>query len=315
MSVSASQRELITETPGTAYQPRGFFTVLRDALRRPAAAIAATVIVLLILTAIFASRIAPHGPNEIDVVHTLTPPSRTHLLGTDALGRDNFSRLLYGTRIALEVALPAVLGAFLVGSILGMLAGYLGGLLDKTLVVIFDALISFPAVILGLALLTLLGPSVKSVVFVIGLSLVPYYGRLMRAQTLSERRNQYVKAERSLGASRPRVLRRHILPNILPPLLIIVAMDIPGAVAIEAGLAFLGLGVQPPTADWGVMLNDGFTDIGTSAWPVIGPITALVIMTAAFTVFGETLRDVMDPAYRPPRRGFFGRGLGRARAD
>jgi len=308
MSVSASQREFLAETPGTAYEPRGFRAVARDALRRPAAAIAAAVIVLLILVAIFAPRIAPHQSNDIDVVNTLTPPSRTHLLGTDSLGRDNFSRVLFGTRIALEVALPSVLGAFIVGAMLGMLGGYLGGLLDKVLVVIFDALISFPAVILGLALLTLLGPSVKSVVFVIGLSLVPYYGRLMRAQTLSERRNQYVKAERSLGASRTRVLRRHILPNILPPLLIIVAMDIPGAIAIEAGLAFLGIGVQPPTPDWGSMLNDGFVNVGTSVWPVVGPITALVVMTAAFTVLGEALRDVMDPAYRPLRRGFFGLG-------
>jgi peptide/nickel transport system permease protein len=257
--------------------------------------------------AFFGPLIAPHEPNDIDVIHTLTSPTREHLLGTDSLGRDNLSRLIYGTRIALEVAIPAVLGAFLIGAVLGLLGGYLGGWLDKVLVVVFDTLISFPAVILGLALLTLLGPSVKSVVFVIGLSLMPYYGRLMRAQTIAERQNQYVKAERSLGASRTRVLRRHMLPNVLPTLLIIVAMDIPGAVAIEAGLAFLGLGVQPPTADWGVMLNDGFKDIGTSPWPILGPIAALVIMTAAFTVVGESMRDAMDPSYRPPSRGFFGR--------
>ena len=211
--------------------------------------------------------------------------------------------------MALEVALPAVLGAFLVGAILGLLAGYLGGLLDKVLVIIFDAVISFPAVILGLALLSLLGPSIKSVVFVIGLSLVPYYGRLLRAQTLSERKNQYVKAERSLGVSRARVLRRHILPNVLPPLLVIVAMDIPSAVIIEAGLAFLGLGVQPPTPDWGVILNDGFVDIGTSPWEIVGPIIALIVMTTAFTVLGETMRDVLDPRQRLPRRGFTGRRL------
>ena len=148
------------------------------------------------------------------------------------------------------------------------------------LVVVFDAVVSFPAVILGLALLTLLGPSIPSVVLVIGIALVPYYGRLVRGQTLSERRNQYVKAERSLGASRGRVLLRHILPNVLPPMLIIVAMDIPGAISIEAGLAFLGLGVQPPTADWGVMLNGGFTDIGTSPWEILGPIAALILITS-----------------------------------
>ena len=136
---------------------------------------------------------------------------------------------------------------------------------------------------------------------------MPYYGRLIRAQTLSERKNQYVKAERSLGASRARVLRRHILPNVLAPLLVVVAMDIPSAVIIEAGLAFLGLGVQPPTPDWGVILNDGFVNIGTSPWEILGPIVALVIMTTAFTVLGETMRDVLDPRQQLPRRGFLGR--------
>lgn len=313
MSVQATQQVLLGEAgaPG-AYQPRGLRAIARDVARRPAGAAAATVIVLLVLVAIFAPLLAPQNPDAISVTNTLLPPSARHLLGTDSLGRDNLSRVIFGTRIALEVALPSVLGAFVVGAALGLVAGYLGGLPDKLLVIAFDSLISFPAVILGLALLSLLGPSIKSVVFVIGLSLVPYYGRLVRAQTLSERKNQYVKAERSLGASRARVLRRHVLPNVLPPLLVIVAMDIPSAVIIEAGLAFLGLGVQPPTPDWGVILNDGFVDIGTSAWVIVGPVVALVIMTTAFTVLGETMRDVLDPRQRLPRRGFPGR---RQRAD
>ena len=308
MSVQATQQVLIGEAgaPG-AYQPRGLRAVARDVARRPAGAAAAAVIVLLVLVAIFAPLLAPQNPDAISVTNSLLPPSARHLLGTDSLGRDNLSRVIFGTRIALEVALPSVLGAFAVGAVLGLIAGYLGGLPDKLLVIAFDSLISFPAVILGLALLSLLGPSIKSVIFVIGLSLVPYYGRLVRAQTLSERKNQYVKAERSLGASRTRVLRRHVLPNVLPPLLVVVAMDIPSAVVIEAGLAFLGLGVQPPTPDWGVILNDGFVDIGTSGWLIAGPIAALVIMTTAFTVLGETMRDVLDPRQRPPRRGFLGR--------
>jgi peptide/nickel transport system permease protein len=311
VSAQASQQVLLDETVGSvAYAPRGIRSLARDLIRRPAAATAMAAIVLLFVVAIFASLIAPHQPNAITVSNTLRSPSASHLLGTDSLGRDNLSRVIFGTRVALEIALPSVLGAFMIGGLLGLLAGYLGGWLDKILVVIFDALISFPAVILGLALLTLLGPSIRNVVFVIGIALVPYYGRLTRAQTLAERTNQYVKAERSLGASRFRVLRAHILPNVLPPLLIVVAMDIPGAVAIEAGLAFLGLGVQPPTADWGVMLNDGFIDIGTTPWEILGPIFALIIMTTAFTVLGEAARDVMDPRYRPPRRRWFGRGLG-----
>jgi peptide/nickel transport system permease protein len=313
VSVQATQQALLGEAATTrAYQPRGVRAFARDVARRPGGAAAAAMIVLLVLVAIFAPLLAPHNPDAISATNSLLPPSARHLLGTDSLGRDNLSRVIFGTRIALEVALPSVLGAFVVGAALGLIAGYLGGLPDKLLVIAFDSLISFPAVILGLALLSLLGPSIKSVVFVIGLSLVPYYGRLVRAQTLAERKNQYVKAERSLGASRVRVLGRHVLPNVLPPLLVIVAMDIPSAVIIEAGLAFLGLGVQPPTPDWGVILNDGFVDIGTSAWVIVGPVAALVIMTTAFTILGETMRDVLDPRQRPPRRGFQGR---RQRSD
>jgi peptide/nickel transport system permease protein len=313
VSVQATQQVLLGEAaPTRAYQPRGVRAFARDVARRPGGAAAAAMIVLLVLVAIFAPLLAPHNPDAISAANSLLPPSARHLLGTDSLGRDNLSRVIFGTRIALEVALPSVLGAFVVGAALGLIAGYLGGLPDKLLVIAFDSLISFPAVILGLALLSLLGPSIKSVIFVIGLSLVPYYGRLVRAQTLAERQNQYVKAERSLGASRVRVLGRHVLPNVLPPLLVIVAMDIPSAVIIEAGLAFLGLGVQPPTPDWGVILNDGFVDIGTSAWVIVGPVAALVIMTTAFTILGETMRDVLDPRQRPPRRGFQGR---RQRSD
>lgn len=308
MSVQATQQVLLGETEA-GYVPRGAFGFARNVLRRPVGAITASIILLMVLVAIFCPLIAPHNPDVINLANTFAPPSIHNFLGTDSLGRDNFSRVLYGTRIALEVALPSVLTAFIVGSVLGLLAGYLGGILDKVLVVVFDSLISFPAIILGLALLSLLGPSVKSVIFVIGLSLMPYYARLVRAQTLAERKNQYVKAQRSLGASRGRVLRRHILPNVVPPLLVIVSMDIPSAIIIEAGLAFLGLGVQPPTADWGVILNTGFTNIGTSPWGIVGPIAALIIMTTAFTLLGETMRDVLDPRQRLPRRRLLTRKL------
>ncbi len=309
MSVQATQQVLLGEPGAPAYEARGILGFLRDVVHRPAGAVAASLVLLLVVLAIVAPTIAPYNPDTINIGNAFAPANLHHFLGTDSLGRDNFSRVLVGTRIALEVALPSVLAAFVVGTSLGLVAGYLGGLLDKVLVVVFDSLISFPAVILGLALLSLLGPSIKSVVFVIGLSLMPYYARLMRAQTLSERKNQYVKAQRSLGASRTRVLRRHILPNVIPPLLVIVSMDIPSAIIIEAGLAFLGLGVQPPTPDWGVILNDGFTNIGTSVWEIVGPIVALIIMTTAFTVLGETMRDVLDPHQRLPKRRLFGRKL------
>ena len=309
MSVQATQQVLLGEAGVAAYEPRGMLGFFRDVVRRPAGAVATGVILSLVLVALLAPVLAPYSADAIDVAHSLTGPSLQHLLGTDSLGRDNLSRVLFGTQVALEVALPSVLGAFLVGSGLGLIAGYLGGLIDRVLVIVFDAVISFPAVILGLALLSLLGGSIPSVIFVIGLSLIPYYARLIRAQTLSERKSQYVKAERSLGASRGRVLLRHILPNVAPPLLVIIAMDIPSAIIIEAGLAFLGVGVQPPTPDWGVILVNGFVDIGTSPWEIVGPIMALIIMSTAFTVLGETMRDVLDPHQRLPRRSFFRRKL------
>jgi peptide/nickel transport system permease protein len=304
VSVEATQQVLAGDTPVAAYELRGARAFWRDVLRHPSAACAAFVLAIFVFVAIFGHLIAPHSPYAIQMGDVLANPSRDHLLGTDSLGRDNFSRLIYGARIALEVALPAVLGAFVVGGLLGTAAGYLGGPLDAVLVVIFDVLISFPVVILALALLTLLGSSLGNLDLVIGLALVPYYGRLMRAQTLAEKTNPYVKAERSLGVSRFLLLRRHILPNVLPPLLIVVAMDIPGAIAAEAGLAFLGLGLQPPTPDWGVMLSDGFNYLSASPWEMLGPLAAIIVVTTAFTVLGETMRDTLDPAKRLPRRRF-----------
>ncbi|HEY3688677.1 MAG TPA: ABC transporter permease [Streptosporangiaceae bacterium] len=282
---------------------RDLARLIRD---RPSAAAAAIVILAMIAVAVLAPLITPYDPTHIDVFTRLRGPSPGHWLGTDSLGRDNLSRTMYGTRVALGIALPSVFGGFLVGGSLGLVSGYLGGWLDRVLVVVFDALISFPAVILGLALLTLLGPSVGSVIFVIAVALVPYYGRLVRAQTLAEREVGYAKTERALGASRVRVLLRHLFPNVVPALLTVVAMDVPGAVVDEAGLAFLGLGVQAPTPDWGVMLNDGFTNIAGSPWGVVGPILALIVMTAAFLVLGESVRDALDPSRTTTgRRGLF----------
>lgn len=283
------------DSDDAGYSRRSIRHLLRSLGRNPAAVASAVILVVAVLVAVFASWIAPHDPTHIDLDTTLKGSSSGHLLGTDSLGRDNLSRLIFGSRVAFEIAITSILGAFVIGAAIGLIAGYVGGVFDKCVVVLFDAVISFPSVILGLALLTLLGPSKHSVILVIAIAMVPYYGRLARAQTIGQLRNEYVKAERALGASRRRVLFRHVMPNALAPLLVIVAIDIPGAIAIEAGLAFLGLGVQPPTPDWGVMLNDGFTVIGTSVWPIAGPIAALVLVTTAFTVLGEALRDELDP--------------------
>lgn len=225
----------------------------------------------------------------------LQGPSSAHWLGTDHLGRDLLSRIVYGSRIALGVAVPAVAIAMVGGLALGLTAGYLGGIVDNATLVLLDSMQAFPAVILALAILALLGSSLVNVIIVIGLAWIPGYARIVRAQVLSAKQNQYIEVEHSLGASQKRILFLHIMPNILAPLLILAAMDLPVVITFEAGLSFLGLGVRPPTPSWGVILSDGFNVIRQSPWPITWAGLTLIITTLGFTLFGETLRDVLDP--------------------
>jgi peptide/nickel transport system permease protein len=285
-----------------AFQPSRHSARLREVVRRPAGAFGATAVALLILAAAFPSLLAPRGPDAQEIPSRLQGPSLHHLLGTDALGRDLFSRLIFGCRIELGVALPAVSAALLAGLLLGVLAGYVGGALDNALIVVMDSLQAFPAVILALVLLALLGPSIPNVIIVIAVAFTPNYARVSRAMVLTLKNNQFVEATRSLGAGAARIVLVHVIPNIIAPLFILLAMDIPGAIATEAGLSFLGLGVQPPTASWGVMLSDGFSLVQNSAWGVIAPGVALMLATLAFTLLGETLRDVYDPRLADVRR-------------
>jgi peptide/nickel transport system permease protein len=286
--------------------PKG---LLRQILARPAGVIGLAVVLLTLVTAAAAPLIAPHDPNAIAMGHRFKPPSAINLLGTDDLGRDNLSRVIYGARLAAGIAIPAVASAFVVGLLLGLLAGYFGGWFDRGLVILIDTLLAFPSVILALALLTLVGHSIVNTAFVVAISFFPYYARLTRGLALTTKHQPYVKAERALGAGRARIMFAHLLPNILPPLLVVVAMDVPSAIVVEAGLAFLGLGVPPPTPDWGVLLSDGFVYAAISAWPLVGPLLALVIVTTGFTLLGETLRDITDPRHAGIRRAarFFGR--------
>jgi len=269
--------------------------VLGDVLRRPLGALGFLIVAGFMIMVLFAPILAPYGYAEQDIPNMLQGPSRQYLLGTDHLGRDLLSRIIYGARIALVVAVPAVAIALVGGIILGLTAGYVGGVVDDATVVLMDSMQAFPAVILALAILALLGSSLINVVIVIGLAWIPGYARITRAQVLSARQNQYVEVERSLGASQKRIVGVHILPNIVAPLLILAAMDLPVVITFEAGLSFLGLGVKPPTPSWGVILADGFNFIRQSPWPVFWAGLTLIIVTLGFTLFGETLRDVLDP--------------------
>ena len=270
--------------------------ILGDVVRRPLGALGFFIVLTFMLTVIFAPLIAPYGFAEQDIPSMLQGPSKAHVLGTDHLGRDLLSRLAYGSRIALSVALPAVSVALAAGMTLGLIAGYAGGVIDDVALVLFDSIQAFPPVILALAILALLGPSLANVVLVIGLTWTPGYARITRAQVLTAKQEPYVEVERSLGASQGRILFRHILPNIIAPLLILAAMDLPVVITFEAGLSFLGLGVRPPTPSWGVILAEGFNFIRQTPWPITWAGLTLIISTLGFTLFGETLRDVLDPA-------------------
>ncbi len=269
--------------------------VLGDVLRQPLGVLGFVIVLAFLFVVVFAPQIAPYGYAEQDIPSMLQGPSRAHWLGTDHLGRDLWSRIAYGSRIALGVALPAVAVALAAGLLLGLVAGYAGGVVDDVAIVLFDSLQAFPAVILALAILALLGPSLANVIIVISLAWTPGYARIARAQVLTTKQNPYVEVERSLGATQGRVLLFHILPNIVAPLLILAAMDLPVVITFEAGLSFLGLGVRPPTPSWGVILSDGFNFIRQSPWPITWAGLTLIITTLGFTLFGETLRDVLDP--------------------
>jgi peptide/nickel transport system permease protein len=269
--------------------------VLGDVLRRPLGAMGFFIVLTFMLVVILAPLFAPYGYAQQDIPSMLQGPSRDHWLGTDHLGRDLLSRLVYGARIALGVALPSVSVALVSGLALGLIAGYLGGLVDDIALIIFDSIQAFPSVILALTILALLGPSLVNVVLVIGLTWTPGYARIVRAQVLRAKQEPYVEVERSLGAGQGRILILHILPNIVAPLLILAAMDLPVVITFEAGLSFLGLGVRPPTPSWGVILSEGFNFIRQTPWPITWAGLTLIITTLGFTLFGEALRDVLDP--------------------
>lgn len=269
--------------------------ILGDVIRQPLGAVGFLIVSIFFITVIFAPLIAPYDYARQDIPNRLQEPSAKYWLGTDHLGRDIFSRLVYGSRIAFATAIPSVTIAVIGGILLGLIAGYVGGRVDNGIVIIMDTLQAFPSIMLSLAILALLGPSLVNVIFVIGLTWMPNYARVIRAQTLATREKAYVEAERSLGATDRNILLSHILPNVIAPALLLAAMDLPWVITFEAGLSFMGMGVRPPTPSWGVILSEGFDNIFQSQWPIIWSGATLALTTLGFTLFGEALRDVLDP--------------------
>ena len=297
MSAPASETGIALPPPA-ALRPERRFGALRRLLQDPLGALGLILVTLIVVMALGADVLAPYGPNATAVKERLQGPSGAHWLGTDHLGRDIFSRVLAGSRIALWVA--AVTSAFsLVGGlVLGLIAGYGPRWLDSILILIFDSIRAFPTVLFALAVVTILGPSLGTIIVIITIFNVPVYARIVRTQTQSLRTTEFILAERSLGAGPVRVLLIHMLPNVIGPLLILVSMDVPVVITIEAGLSFLGLGVRPPAASWGSILNDGYGFIRNTPWMVISGGVPLILATLGFTFLGESLRDAFDPRLR-----------------
>ncbi len=281
--------------------PSGALEILKRVTRDPFGLLGLVLVIIVLGAAIFADVVAPYDPAKIDIINKLQGPSAAHWLGTDQLGRDTLSRIIHGARVAMGIAVFSIgIGAF-IGLILGILAGYGPRWLDALLIFFFDSLNAIPLILFALTVIVILGPGTSTLIFVIAVISIPVYGRLVRAQTLSLRRSEFILAEQAMGASLPRIVGIHLLPNVLGPLVILVSMDIPSVVALEAALSYLGLGVKPPTPSWGTILNDGYTSLRSNLALVIAAGIPLVIATLGFTFLGEALRDALDPKLKTRR--------------
>lgn len=270
-------------------------SALRRLLRDPMGAAGLVLVLTFLGMAAAAPLIAPYDPVALNVVDKFQTPSLAHWAGTDQLGRDLISRIIYGARTALGIAVTSVGIAGAVGLLLGLIAGYGPRWLDAILVLAFDSMSSLPMIMFALAVITVLGPGTFTLVLVVILVSIPGYGRMIRAQTLTLAGADFILAERAMGASGMRIILRHLMPNVVGPLVILLSMDIPVVIMLEAGLSYLNLGVRPPTPSWGNILFDGYASLRPAPFMVIVAGVPLILSTLGFTFLGEGLRDALDP--------------------
>jgi ABC-type dipeptide/oligopeptide/nickel transport system permease subunit len=258
----------------------------------------AAIILLLIITAIFAPVFAPYDPYRQNLSETLQGPSWAHPLGTDPLGRDELSRIIYGTRTSLLVGVVSVGTAAIIGMMLGLIAGYSGGFINTLIMRFIDALMAIPPIMLALAIAAALGGGLWNVMISLGISLIPPQARLMRGQVLTVKQADYITAGEVIGASNLRVMVVHILPNCLPPLIVLITLNLGVAILSEAALSFLGIGIRPPGAAWGSMVNDGYRYLLNNPILSFAPGFAIMLVVLAFNFVGDGLRDALDPRLR-----------------
>ena len=272
----------------------------RDLMRRMArdnktAVISFFLIVIMILAAILAPLLTPYGENEMDLMHRLAAPSAEHLLGTDEGGRDVLTRLLYGARVSLLIGVSPALLSLILGAVLGIAAGYKGGLTDAVIMRVADVTLAFPSMLLAMVIMYALGGGILNVFLTLTLVNWANVARVVRAQTLKLKNCEFVEAARIIGVSRDRIMRRHILPNCLPTLLVLFTLNIPASILTESSLSFLGLGIQPPNASWGLMIYTGRQYLYNAPWLCFAPGAAIMLIVLAFNFLGNGLLDVLDP--------------------
>ncbi len=267
----------------------------RRLARKPRAVIGGAVIAAMVVAAVFAPVVAPYDPTKQDFTNLLQGPSPAHPLGTDELGRDTLSRVIYGARVSLQVGIIAVGLSLIVGGGLGLVSGYSGGVVDTVIMRVMDGLLAFPALVLALAITAMLGPNLRNAMIAIGVTGIPSFARLIRGQVLVVRDLEYVQAAHSVGASHGRIMMRHVLPNTTAPIIVETSVAIPAAILAEAGLSFLGLGIQPPMPSWGAMINTAQGYMQREPWIAIAPGAAILVAVLAFNFLGDALRDALDP--------------------
>src|ERR1700733_2808615 len=273
--------------------------VAENALRNPLAAMGVLLVVVFVIFALFAPWIAPQDPAGIDLPARLDTPSHAHWFGSDELGRDIFSRIIYGARISMLVGSCVVLASLGLGLVIGSIAGYYGGGIDRFVnIILMNAFLSFPGILLAIAFVAFRGPGIFNLVLALSLGGWVGYARLVRGQVLAAREREFVEAARALGASDLRIIVRHILPNIIQPVVVQSAIGMAGAILAEATMSFLGLGVPPPTASWGAMLNDGRAHLFDAPHLVLFPAMAVMLAVLSFNFIGDALRDFLDPRSR-----------------
>ncbi|NLE58109.1 MAG: ABC transporter permease, partial [Planctomycetes bacterium] len=263
--------------------------------RNKGAMVGLVVFVLIVLSALLAPFLAPYDPLLINPVDYLQAPGQAHLFGTDSYGRDVFSRALYGGRVSLRVGLLSVVIAMVLGTVLGLIAGYAGGVLDNIIMRFVDMLLAFPGLLLALGVVALLGPGLDNVIIAVGISGLTGFARLVRGSVLSLREEVCVEAARSIGCPDWKIMYRHILPNTLGPIIVMSTLDIAWAILTASSLSFLGLGAQPPTPEWGMMLSEGRALLREAPWQTMFPGMLIMITVLSVNLFGDGLRDALDP--------------------